>query len=187
MAFRQMSGAPAIDIFFAPGTPQAWQWTLLAPWIESCPKENPRVEWSNFPKLSVDNNPSLSYEGSKAAVSTNITQLVSPGETIYFSWEDPGKKVGPDLSYTTANSGKKPTHALWLQQLNATYTPITLTGSNSGYAKLPTARVYDTEITSEHIMFKRIFSDIRYMLIASFHSRSSHHERHWIRCSCRQR
>lgn len=140
------AGAPAMDVYFEPGIPQAWSWTLLAPYIQSCPKENPRVEWSNFPKLNVDNNPTLRYEGSRAAVSTNVTQLVNVGETIYFSWEDPGKKVGPDLSYTTSKMGGKPTHALWVHQINATLAPLTMTGPNSGYAKLPGGDVYDTAI-----------------------------------------
>lgn len=149
MVFRQFAGAPAMDVYFEPGIPQAWSWTLLAPYIQSCPKENPRVEWSNFPKLNVDNNPTLRYEGSRAAVSTNITQLVNVGETIYFSWEDPGKKVGPDLSYTTSKNGGTPTHALWVHQINATLAPLTITGPNSGYAKLPGGDVYDTDIASE--------------------------------------
>ncbi|KAK9896246.1 hypothetical protein P389DRAFT_76656 [Cystobasidium minutum MCA 4210] len=146
MVFRQFAGASAMPVYFEPGIPQAWSWTLLAPYIQSCPKENPRVEWSNFPKLNVDNNPTLRYEGSRAAVSTNITQLVNTGETIYFSWEDPGKKVGPDLSYTTSKNGGTPTHALWVHQINATLAPLTITGPNSGYAKLPAGDVYDTEI-----------------------------------------
>lgn len=143
------AGAPAMTVYFEPGIPQAWAWTLLAPYIQSCPEENPRVEWSNFPKLNVDNNPTLRYEGSRAAVSTNITQLVNVGETIYFSWEDPGKKVGPDLSYTTSKNGGTPTHALWVHQINATLAPLTLTGPNSGYAKLPGGDVYDTAIARE--------------------------------------
>lgn len=28
-------------------------WTLLAPYIASCPAENPKIEWQNFPALTV--------------------------------------------------------------------------------------------------------------------------------------
>jgi hypothetical protein len=144
-----MTGGSAMPKYFEPAIPQAWHWTLLAPWIQSCPKENPRVEWSNFPKLSVDNVPALHYEGSRAAVSTNITQRVTPGEKIYFTWEEPGKKVGPDLAYITTKNGGTPTHAIWVHQLNATTAPITVTGNNTGYAYLPGAPVFNTSIASE--------------------------------------
>lgn len=55
MGFRQMTGSQAIDVFFEAGVPQSWAWTLLAPWIQSCPKENPRVGWSNYPALTIVN------------------------------------------------------------------------------------------------------------------------------------
>ncbi|KAK9899226.1 hypothetical protein P389DRAFT_202165 [Cystobasidium minutum MCA 4210] len=120
---------------------------LLAPWIESCPAENPPVEWSLFPELKVDNNPSLVRAGSKAAVNTNTTALINPGDTIYFSWEEPGKHVGPNNSYTTVCSGKQPTHAIWVSNLNATLAELTLTGNNTAYAVLPGAPVYNTSLT----------------------------------------
>lgn len=168
-----------MTVYFEPGVPQAWAWTLLAPYIQSCPEENPRVEWSNFPKLNVDNNPSLTYAGSRAAVSTNVTQLVNVGETIYFSWEDPGKKVGPDLSYTTSKNGGTPTHALWVHQINATLAPLTLTGPNSGYAKLPGGDVFDTSIAR---MYQLLLCDRNLMLMSRLHSLRywSRHQRYWI-------
>lgn len=145
--FRQLLGAPAMATYWQPSIPQAWQWQLLAPWIESCPAENPPVEWSLFPELKVDNNPSLVRAGSKAAVNTNTTALINPGDTIYFSWEEPGKHVGPNNSYTTVCSGKQPTHAIWVSNLNATLAELTLTGNNTAYAVLPGAPVYNTSLT----------------------------------------
>lgn len=85
MIFRQLLGAPAMSTYWQPSIPQAWQWHLLAPWIESCPAENPPVEWSLFPELRVENATTLIREGSKAAVHTNITALTQPGDVIYFS------------------------------------------------------------------------------------------------------
>ena len=38
-----------------------------------------------------------------------MSQLVYGGEKIYFTWEEPGQYVGPNKSYITTNSGKKPT------------------------------------------------------------------------------
>lgn len=138
-----------MDVYFEPGTPQAWQWTLLAPYIQSCPAENPRIGWSNYATLKVKNNPVLHYAGSKAAVSTNqSTQpLVHPNETFYFDWTPAGEKVGPNKSYTTVSpGGSTPKYALWVHQLNASYSPLTLTSETSGYAKLPSGPVFNTNI-----------------------------------------
>lgn len=103
--FRQFAGAFPMPVFFESGIPQAWAWTLLAPWIQSCPQENPKVGWSNFPALTVENEPRLQFDGSQAAVSTNRTALTQPSQRVDFSWEDPGKKVGPDNAYTTTKNG----------------------------------------------------------------------------------
>lgn len=148
MVFRQFTGAPAMDVYFETGIPQAWAWTLLAPYIQSCPPENPRIGWSNYPALEVTNNPSLNYDGSQSDVSTNITQLTAPGKRIEFSWESAGKSVGPDNSYkTVAPGGSTPKYALFQQSYNISYAPLTITGENTGYAILPEAVIFDTDIS----------------------------------------
>jgi hypothetical protein len=148
MAFRQFLGVPGMDVYFEPGIPQAWAWTLLAPWIQSCPSETPRIGWSNYASLTVDNNPSLIFDGSKSAVSTNISRLVTAGDKIEFSWIPAGEKIGPNNSYTTVSpGGSTPKYALWAHQLNATYAPLTLTSETTGYAYLPKGDVYNTEIS----------------------------------------
>ena len=76
-----------------------------------------------------------------------MTALVEGGEKFYFTWEEAGQAVGPNKSYTTTCSGKAPTGALFVNQLNASYAPITLTGSNAGYVSLPTGDVFDTAIS----------------------------------------
>lgn len=137
------------DVYFETGVPQAWAWTLLAPYIQSCPPENPRIGWSNFPALTVVNNPSLSYAGSQSDVSTNITQLTFPNQTtIQLKWENPGKKVGPDNSYTTVKNGGEAKYALFQQSYNISYAPITFTGDNEGTAVIPEAIIFDTAIAS---------------------------------------
>ena len=154
MVFRQFTGAPAMDVYFETGIPQAWAWTLLAPYIQSCPKENPRIGWTNFPALTVVNNPSLSYAGSQSDVSTNITQLTFPNQTtVQLRWEEPGKAVGPDLSYTTAKNGGKAKYALFQQSYNVSYAPITFTGENEGTAVIPEAIIFDTDIANTGTAF----------------------------------
>ena len=143
-----------MDVYFETGIPQAWAWTLLAPWIQSCPKENPRVGWTNFPALTVVNGPTLAYAGSKSDVSTNITQLTYPDKTVVkLKWENPGKSVGPDQSYTTAKLGGQAKYALFQQSYNISYAPITFTGDNEGTAVIPKAVIFDTDIAKTGTAF----------------------------------
>ena len=44
--------------WFETGIPQSWAWTLLAPYISSCPENQTRLAWQNFPALTVLNQPS---------------------------------------------------------------------------------------------------------------------------------
>lgn len=92
-------------------------------------------------------SPTLAYAGSKAAVSTNRTALVQDNEKIHFKWENPGKAVGPDLSYTTVKTGKTAKYAMFLQSYNASFVPLTITGENEGYAAYPSIPVFDTPLT----------------------------------------
>lgn len=43
MVFRQFSGLFPMLFDFVPGIPQSMAWTLLAPYISSCPARNPRI------------------------------------------------------------------------------------------------------------------------------------------------
>jgi hypothetical protein len=57
MAFRQMLGLHPMPVWFEPGIPQSWAWTLLAPYISSCPANTTRLAWQNFPALHIVNQP----------------------------------------------------------------------------------------------------------------------------------
>lgn len=57
MIFRQWLGLHPMPLSFVPGIPQSWHWTLLAPYISSCPENNTRIAWQNFPQLTIDNLP----------------------------------------------------------------------------------------------------------------------------------
>jgi hypothetical protein len=57
MIFRQFSGLFPMPVWFETGIPQSWAWTLLAPYISSCPANSKRLAWQNFPALSVLNQP----------------------------------------------------------------------------------------------------------------------------------
>lgn len=84
---------------FETGVRQAYQWTLLAPYIKSCPRNNPRIEFQNFSTLVIENQPFAL--GGHPAISTNRS-LTAPGRKIELRWEATGKVVGYDGLYRTA-------------------------------------------------------------------------------------
>ncbi|KAI0111130.1 hypothetical protein GGR51DRAFT_508967 [Nemania sp. FL0031] len=57
MIFRQFEGLFPMPVWFEVGIPQSWAWTLLAPYISSCPQNQTRLVWQNFPALHVLNQP----------------------------------------------------------------------------------------------------------------------------------
>ncbi|KAI1154183.1 hypothetical protein F4825DRAFT_204350 [Nemania diffusa] len=57
MVFRQFAGQFPMPVWFEVGVPQSWAWTLLAPYISSCPQNQTRLVWQNFPALRVLNQP----------------------------------------------------------------------------------------------------------------------------------
>ncbi|KAG9247845.1 hypothetical protein BJ878DRAFT_129424 [Calycina marina] len=57
MIFRQFAGLFPMPVWFETGIPQSWAWTLLAPYISSCPSNSKRLVWQNFPGLKVINQP----------------------------------------------------------------------------------------------------------------------------------
>jgi len=57
MSFRQMLGLHPMPVWFETGIPQSWAWTYLAPYIASCPQNQTRLAWQNFPALHITNQP----------------------------------------------------------------------------------------------------------------------------------
>jgi hypothetical protein len=96
MVFRQFEGLFPMPFWHLPGVPQAFAWTLLAPYLAECPASNPRIEFPLFPALNVTNNPNAT-----ALIRTNETgsntwpeitrnrtaALSAPGFVIDLSWE----------------------------------------------------------------------------------------------------
>ncbi|KAL4808021.1 hypothetical protein BDV18DRAFT_134113 [Aspergillus unguis] len=76
-------------------------------------------------------------------IARNRTEPLSyPGKTVYFEWEDPGRLVGPNNSYVTSTTAGAPKWVGWSNQLNLTYSPLTLTGNNTGYTTQPSGFVF---------------------------------------------
>ena len=57
LIFRQLGGQFPMPEWHTPGIPQSWAWTLLAPYISSCPYNQTRLVWQNFPALHILNQP----------------------------------------------------------------------------------------------------------------------------------
>ncbi|OAA34487.1 protein rds1 [Metarhizium rileyi] len=57
LIFRQFGGQFPMPEWHTPGIPQSWAWTLLAPYISSCPHNQTRLVWQNFPALHILNQP----------------------------------------------------------------------------------------------------------------------------------
>ncbi|KAK0615081.1 hypothetical protein B0T17DRAFT_497923 [Bombardia bombarda] len=57
MIFRQFEGLFPMPVWFEVGIPQSWAWTLLAPYISSCPANQTRLAWQNYPAVYILNQP----------------------------------------------------------------------------------------------------------------------------------
>ncbi|EAU83174.1 Rds1 protein [Coprinopsis cinerea okayama7 len=151
MIFRQFEGLFPMPVWFETGISQSMAWTLLAPYLVECPAENPRIEWQNFPALTITNNPdatpyvdnNVPGEDTTPAITHNRSEPLSfPGRTVEFTWESPGKTVSYNNSYTTSSSAGAPQFVAWISQLNTTYTPLENIQGNSGSTIQPGGRVF---------------------------------------------
>jgi hypothetical protein len=68
-----------------------------------------------------------------------------PGRKVFLTWDDPGLPVGPNNSYITSSTAGQPAFVAWVSQLNLTYTPLTITGPNSGSSYQPPNEVFETD------------------------------------------
>ncbi|KAE8342517.1 hypothetical protein BDV24DRAFT_173812 [Aspergillus arachidicola] len=77
------------------------------------------------------------------AIAHNRSEPLSfPGKQVFLEWEAPGKSVGPNNSYITTTTAGEPKFVAWSSQLNLTYSPLTVTGDNTGYTYQPEGFVY---------------------------------------------
>jgi len=191
--FRQFEGLFPMPVWFEVGIPQSWAWTLLAPYISSCPANQTRLIWQNFPSLNILNQPNPArINGSNvfnettggyantanttgitkaqsclnatgvgnnciAAISHNRTNPLSyPGREVFLSWDTPGMHIGPNNSYVTSTTAKAPMFALWVSQLNATYTPLMNVSGNTASTFQPNSSTFAGDPAVNGTMFLAI-------------------------------
>ncbi|KAE9394335.1 hypothetical protein BT96DRAFT_827861 [Gymnopus androsaceus JB14] len=142
MIFRQFEGLFPMPVWFIPGITQSMAWTLLSPYIVSCPAENPHIVFQNFPALNITNNPSVINDSLTPLVSNNLSALSFPGRELFLSWESPGKITGYNDSYVTNTTAGEPQFVAWISQLNTTYTPLSNISGNTGTTIQPNGTIF---------------------------------------------
>ncbi|OJJ81417.1 ferritin-like domain-containing protein [Aspergillus glaucus CBS 516.65] len=73
MIFRQFEGLFPMPVWFEVGVSQSWAWTLLAPYISSCPEGQTRLAWQNFPALHIVNQPNPDRINGSSAYNETLT------------------------------------------------------------------------------------------------------------------
>lgn len=98
---------------------------------------------STIPQNASCVNLNVTGYGCGPAISHNRSEPLSfPGKMVNLTWDAPGQAVGPNNSYVTSTTGGMPAFVYWVNQLNATYTPLTLTSNFSGFTYQPAGEVY---------------------------------------------
>lgn len=81
MVFRQFQGLFPMPVWFEVAIPQSWAWTLIAPYIASCPANQTRLAWQNFPALTIVNEPN-SLVSNVSVQLGNSTAPISSGTNV---------------------------------------------------------------------------------------------------------
>jgi len=156
MIFRQLLGLFPMPVWFEPAITQSMAWTILSPFITSCPAGNLHVVFQNFPPLLIVNNPSVvgivntTLEGNSTlpAVTHNHTiPLSAPGRLVQLMWKAPGDITGYNNSFTTNATVGNATFVAWISQLNTTYTPLFGINGTSGFTLQPNGSVFGDNST----------------------------------------
>jgi hypothetical protein len=154
MIFRQFEGLHPMPVWFETGVTQSMAWTLLAPYIKSCPEGQPRIIFQNFPSLNITNNPNGTNPNYTAAITHDRPPLSKPGQELHFTWGKIGEHVGPNNSYVTNSTAGAPKYAAWISQLNTTYTELyEIQGNNSAKTKQPDIQTYEGDPAVNGTMF----------------------------------
>ena len=115
---------------------------------------------STVPEVDSCLDSSVVGENCSPAITHNRSIPLSfPGRQVFFSWENPGKAVGPNNSYVTSTSATDAKYVAWVTQLNLTYSELTKTGSNEGYTFQPDVSTYAGDPAINGTMFVALTSE----------------------------
>ncbi|KAI0018016.1 ferritin-like domain-containing protein [Xylariomycetidae sp. FL0641] len=122
MVFRQFEGLFPMPIWFEIGVPQSWAWTLLAPYISSCPENQTRLIWQNFPSLNILNQPNptringsnVFNETTGGYANTASTEDVSKNDACVNA-STVGEDCSPAITHNRTNPLSYPGRQVWLE------------------------------------------------------------------------
>ncbi|PRQ78026.1 Ferritin-like domain-domain containing protein [Rhodotorula toruloides] len=163
MIFRQFQGLPAMPEWFETGLPQSYAWTLLSPYIQSCPPNNPRIEFTRFPLINITNQP-YALDGTPG-INSNYTLTEGAGRTLQFTWEPLNKTVGYDGLYKTQSMAGEPKFMAFIDQLNVTYAPLQNISNNSASAVVPNGTVFPPQPQAVNSLFVALTDSNPYLSV----------------------
>jgi hypothetical protein len=103
--------------------------------------------------VNVDPKEHPGYSCAPGIARNRSEPLSFPGKLLNLTWEMPGKAVGPNNSYISSTSAGAPVFVAWVSQLNLTYTPLEITGNNTGFTYQPAGEVYQGDPMANDTMF----------------------------------
>ncbi|KAJ7819804.1 Rds1 protein [Mycena olivaceomarginata] len=132
MIFRQFEG-----LFPIARITQSMAWTLLSPYIVSCPAENPHIVFQNFPALNIV----LGRHSTLPAITHNRSIPLSTPRPpsrpdMGTAWEDyRATMIRTDNHFLPRDPRRRVifTSSAWISQLNTTYTPLFNINGTSGF------------------------------------------------------
>ncbi|KAK7746553.1 hypothetical protein SLS62_009350 [Diatrype stigma] len=131
MIFRQFEGLFPMPVWFEVGIPQSWAWTLLAPYIASCPENQTRLIWQNFPKLTVLNQPNPARTNGSAVYNETLGDYANTLSTSDVTLEEGcnNSTCGPAITHNRSVPLSYPGRKVYLAWNN----PGQAVGPNNSY------------------------------------------------------
>ncbi|KAL5362687.1 hypothetical protein BJX96DRAFT_186320 [Aspergillus floccosus] len=175
MVFRQFEGPFPMPVWFEVGVPQSWAWTLLAPYISSCPPHQTRLAWQDFSSLYIINQPNP-IRTMLTPTSPRRTSVISPTRWVLVA-NSPSLATGHSCSLTLVAAQLDRTTAIsrqqrpeprtfvgWVSQRNLTYSPLTVSGNGrQGTTIQPRMSTYDGDPAINGTMFVAITDSVLYL------------------------
>ncbi|KAI1432497.1 ferritin-like domain-containing protein [Xylaria sp. CBS 124048] len=142
LIFRQFEGLFPMPVWFEVGVPQSWAWTLLAPYISSCPENQTRLVWQNYPALHILNQPNPARINGSSAWNETLGDYANTLSTQSLSRSDScvnatgvGINCSPAITRNRTDPLSYPGRHVYLQWDN----PGQHLGPNNSYVTATTA------------------------------------------------
>ncbi|KAF4594924.1 Protein rds1 [Ophiocordyceps camponoti-floridani] len=163
MIFRQLGGMFPMPEWQTPSIPQSWAWTLLAPYISSCPQNQTRLVWQNFPALFIVNQPNPALVNGSSAInktvggsSNTLSTAGIPPSQLCINQTDPLLNCSPAVTHNRSIPLSYPGRVVYLQW----DAPGQLVGPNNSYVTTTTAQVpkYAAWVSQLNVTYSPLFN-----------------------------